>query len=182
MSSSPSLPDWRHIEIALAPLQLALNPAELHGALVGWLAGGGDADGAWLGKVLADADLPQPEDRGLSELRDATVASLRDDELVFHLLLPDDDAPLAQRGNALFDWCRAFLGGFGLAAGANPPLSEEGSEALDDLAKLAMAETDSEGDEEDEEAFAEIEEFVRVATLLLHGDVVLAARPRETLH
>lgn len=95
---------------------------------------------------------------------------------------PDDDAAVDVRGNALFDWCRAFLGGFGLSAGPNPPLSEEGTEALEDLARLAMAEAESDGDEEDEAAFAEIEEFVRVASLLLHGDCALGPRHRKRLH
>lgn len=175
-------PDWQQIESALHPLNLALSPAELHGALIGWLAGGGDASGNWLGKVLADDALGTPDSPELTRLRDASIAALEDGGLDFQLLLPDEDTPLEQRGNALFDWCRAFLGGFGLAAGASPPLSEESGEALEDLARLAMAETDSEGGEEDEEAFAEIEEFVRVAVLLLHGDCVLAPRARQSLH
>jgi hypothetical protein len=86
---------------------------------------------------------------------------------------------LGERSGALFDWCRGFLGGFGLAAGQAPPLSEEASEALADLAKLAAATPQDDGDEEDEQALAEIEEFVRVAALLLHGDCVLAPRHRQ---
>ncbi|MCZ7153737.1 UPF0149 family protein, partial [Salmonella enterica] len=85
----------------------------------------------------------------------------------------DADRSLAERSGALFDWCRGFLGAFGMAAGANPPLSEESREALADIARLATAQPQEEGDEEDEEALAEIEEFVRVAVLLLHGDCVL---------
>ncbi|MDO4709883.1 MAG: UPF0149 family protein [Pseudomonadota bacterium] len=182
MSEFSELPTWQQIEAALRPLQLALSPAELHGALTGWLAGGGEPGGAWLGKVLADDDLPQPDDEALHALHNATLAALEDREFGFQLLLPDEDWPLQQRGNALFDWCRAFLGGFGLAAGAEPALGEDGNEALEDLARLAMAEADSEGDEEDEQAFAELEEFVRVAALLLHGDCALAARHRKKLH
>ncbi len=78
-----------------------------------------------------------------------------------------------ERAEALFDWCRGFLGGFGLAAGAAPPLSEESGEALQDLARLAKATAESSDDDEDEDALAELEEFVRVAALLLHGDCVL---------
>lgn len=182
LQPTPDLPDWQQTQSALAPLQLAISPADLHGALAGWLAGGGDLEGAWLGRILGDDGLAQPVDATLDDLRDATIASMEDRELNFHLLLPDDDAPVEVRGNALFDWCRAFLGAFGLAAGANPPLTDEGREALEDLARLAMAEAESDGDEEDEAAFAEIEEFVRVAALLLHGDCALAPRHRKRLH
>ena len=97
-------------------------------------------------------------------------------------MLPEEDATLEARGNALFDWCRAFVGGFGLAAGGQARLSEEGEEALEDLAKLAAAQAQSDGDEEDEAAFAELEEFVRIAALLLHGDGALAQRHRQRLH
>ena len=41
---------------------------------------------------------------------------------------------------------------------------------------------ESDGDEEDEEALAEIGEFVRVAALLIHGDCVLGPRHRQQLH
>ena len=100
------------------------------------------------------------------------------------LLVPDEDASLARRSGALFDWCRGFLGGFGLAAGADPPLSGEGREALADLARLAAATAQEDGDDEDEDALVEIEEFVRVAVLLLHGDCALgaAASPEPELN
>ena len=114
--------------------------AELHGGLCGRLAGGGEDTAAWPARVLADPALPAPAPgSALDGLRRATVAQLGDGEFSFELLLGDDDLPLRQRAQALFDWCRSFLGGFGLAAGAQPPLSEEGAEALQDLARLAGA-------------------------------------------
>ena len=67
-------------------------------------------------------------------------------------------------------------------AGGAAPLSEEGSEALQDLARLAKASAESSEDEEDEDALAELEEFVRVAALLLHGDCVLGPRHRRSLN
>ena len=99
------------------------------------------------------------------------------------MLLPGSEASLAARSEALFEWCRGFLGGFGLSAGT-AKLSSEGDEALADLARLAaaQADADSEGDEGEEDALTEIEEFVRVAVLLLHGDAALAARHRNRLN
>jgi uncharacterized protein YgfB (UPF0149 family) len=159
---------------------LAVTPAELHGALCGWLAGAGEDTPEWLARIMADDSLPQVPRAGvLDAVRQASVTQLDDRDFGFELLLPGADAPLAERSGALFDWCRGFLGGFGLAAGHAPPLSEEAGEALADLARLAAATPQDDGDDEDEDALTEIEEFVRVAVLLIHGDCVLGPRHRQ---
>jgi uncharacterized protein YgfB (UPF0149 family) len=177
------LPAWAGVRESIDALGLAQSPAELHGALCGWIAGGGDAGPGWLGRVMADASLPEPPaGADLQRLREATLAQFDDRGFGFALLLPDGQASLEERSGALFDWCRGFLGGFGMAAGERPPLSEEGGEALADLARLAAATPQEDGDEEDEEALGELEEFVRVAALLLHGDCVLGPRHRQRLN
>lgn len=177
------LPDWSGVADAIQTLDLAQSPAEFHGALCGWIAGGGDEGEDWLARMMADPGLPAaPRDGVFERLHKATRAQFEDRGFGFALLLPDAEASLAERSGALFDWCRGFLGGFGLAAGAKPPLSDEGREALDDIAKLAAAQPQDEGDEDDEAALGELEEFVRVATLLLHGDCVLGPRHRQQLN
>ena len=82
----------------------------------------------------------------------------------------------------MLGWCRGFLGGFGLAAGENPPLGEDSADALRDLARMAASELSYEDPEGDEESLAEVSEFVRVAALLLHGDCVLGPRHRKSLN
>jgi len=135
--------------------------------------------------VLADDALPVPaEGDALSRLLEASVAQLEDRDFAFELLLSDAGDTAAQ-ADALFTWARAFLGGFGLGAGGRrPTLSEEGEEALNDLAKLAQASSEDfeSGNDDDDDALAEIEEFIRVAVLLLHGDCVMAARHRQRLN
>nr|WP_237577618.1 UPF0149 family protein [Lysobacter dokdonensis] len=174
------MPSWSSVHDAIAAQRLGVSPAEMHGSLTGWFAGGGADSPDWLARVMADDALPQiAEGTPLDALRVASTGQLDDRGFAFELLLPEADATLGERSGALFDWCRGFLGAFGLAVGENPPLSEEGSEALADLAKLAAATPQDDGDEDDEEALAEIEEFVRVAVLLLHGDCVLAPRHRQ---
>ena len=181
--SDVELPSWNAVHDAAAALRLGVTPAELHGALTGWFAGGGPDAPDWLGRVMADDALPQvPEGTPLDALRAASRTQLDDRGFGFELLLPEADASLGERSGALFDWCRGFLGAFGLAAGEKPPLSEEGEEALGDIAKLAAATAQDEGDDDDEDALAEIEEFVRVAVLLLHGDCVLAPRHRKSFN
>lgn len=182
-SSMSELPDFADVTQASRQLGLAVDTPELHGALCGWLAGGGANVAAWPARVLADDQLPEPAPgTPLDDLRLASVAQLEDRSFAFDLLLPASSSSLDDRAEALFAWCRGFLGGFGLAAGANAPLSEEGQEALQDLARLAKATPESSEDEEDEDALAELEEFVRVAVLLLHGDCVLGPRHRRSLN
>lgn len=178
-----ALPSRDDVDEAARMLGLGATPSELQGALLGWLAGGGSADGNWLAAVMADPALPQPAaDSPLQRLRDHALEQLDARNFALDLLVAGDDASLAERSGSLFDWCRGFLGGFGLAAGADPPLSEEGREALADIAKLAAASPQDDGDEEDEAALVEIGEFISVAALLLHGDCVLGPRHRRGMH
>lgn len=187
MTSSPPVPDMPalfEVEDALRSGGVGMGASEFHGAVCGWLAGGKSVSGRdWMANVTADPAAEAPEAGSvLDRLRAASTAQLEDREFGFDLLLAEPGASLGERSESLFDWCRGFLGGFGLAAGARPPLSEEGQEALADLARLATASPQEEGDEDDEEALAEIEEFVRVAALLLHGDCALGPRHRNQLH
>ena len=178
-----ALPSRDDVDEAARTLGLATTSSELQGALLGWLAGGGSADGNWLAAVMADPALPQPAaDSPLQRLREHAVEQLDARNFALDLLVADEDASLAERSGSLFDWCRGFLGGFGLSAGANPPLSDEGREVLADIAKLAAAAPQDEGDEDDEAALVEIAEFIRVAALLLHGDCVLGPQHRRSMH
>jgi uncharacterized protein YgfB (UPF0149 family) len=183
---SDTLPNHSEVEAQCRHLQLGVGASELHGGLCGWLAGGGDDVAGWLAPVLADDALPAPApDSALDRLRAVSAAQLEDRSFGFALLLPDESESLQVRSGALFDWCRGFLGAFGLAAGAVPRLSDEGEEALNDIAKLAAAMPEAADDEieaGEEDALTEIEEFVRVAALLLHGDVALGARHRARLN
>lgn len=178
------LPEYDAVARQASAEGLGSTPAELHGGLCGWLAGGGIDRSDWLAAVLTDNTLPTPaDDSALGQLRKVTVAQLEDRDFGFDLILASPSDTLAQRTGALFDWCRAFLGGFGLATGSRPALSDEGQEALEDLARLAASRSEEfEAADEDEDALAEIEEFVRVAVLLLHSDCVMAARHRKTLN
>lgn len=178
------LPTHADVREQIDRLRLGVEASELHGSLCGYLSGGGDtARTAWLGRVLADDEAPAvPADSPLDQLYRATSQQLEDPDFGFDLLLPDEDRPLAERGDALIDWCRGFLGGFGLAAGREPPLSDESRDALGDLSRMAASELSYDDPEGDEEALSEVAEYVRVAAMLLHSDCVLGPRHRRSLH
>ena len=182
--STASLPGYAELADELRALETGLEPAELHGSLCGWLAGGGAHDrSGWFAAVMSDPLLSSAEpDSLLDRLYLASVQQLESPEFEFELLLPDDERPVDERGDALMAWGRGFLGGFGLAAGESPPLSEESTEALADLARITGSELAYDEPEADEEALGEVAEFVRVAVMLLHSDCVLGPRHRRKLN
>ncbi len=203
--SQPSRDDAARTELptsdtlarALAVAGLPIDPSELHGSLCGYVAGGGCADAAdWLHRLAIDSNGPRisddmpggpasgdaPTGDAIARLRAATLNQFAAQDFSFQLLLPPDDAPLPARADALLGWCQGFLGGFGLAAPASDGLSEDATEALEDIGRIAASDPAYEESEADEAALAEIVEFVRVAALLLHGECVQGAQLRQRVH
>ncbi|MCR6701157.1 MAG: UPF0149 family protein [Dokdonella sp.] len=78
---------------------------------------------------------------------------------------------------------RGFLGGAGLAGLDSRALSDDADEILRDFAGIAASQLDYAGDEEDEAALAEVQEFVRIGVLLLQRELAGARVPRaKRLH
>lgn len=188
MTADPTI-GYDELDALSARLGLAVDASELHGSLCGFLAGGGTLDGASLPSVLhldAAGDTSRPADQAtLQRLVRQSEAELADPELGFEPLLPADDRPLAERAEALGDWCRGFLGGFGLTgAGTHAKLSDEAQEILRDIQTLAGSSFDFGEESEDEDALIELHEFVRMAAMLLHAECAGGRnRPTgDTLH
>lgn len=159
---------------------LATSPAELHGGLCGYLcAGGVPTPGQWLTQLCIDDDGLSAQARvDLDTLLRETIALLDDPDLRFQPFLPDDDSDLQARVHTLADWSTGFLGGFGLTGmGEREGLSDEASDALRDLDRIAHFGYEPGEDEEDEVAFSEILEYVRVAVLLLHQEAARTGAP-----
>ena len=170
-----------HAELAaaLARMRLGTGASDLHGSLAGYLCAGGDAGArAFLGALELESDDAHADDAGhalLAELYLQCRAQLADPDLGFEPLLPGASRPLAERGDALVDWCRGFLGGLGLAGfGGRQRLSGEGAEILHDLDAIAAAHF-AYDDDEDWDSLTEVFEFVRIGVLLLYGELHAAS-------
>ncbi|WP_114238951.1 UPF0149 family protein [Dyella sp. C9] len=165
---------YEELDDTVVQLQLGVPTSDLHGSLCGFLAGGGRMGRQSLVEALhLDSDVqPAGRDKALLErLVTQTEAELADPELGFEPLLPADDRPLPERAEALVDWCRGFLGGFGLAgAEAHGKLSEEAQEILRDLGTIAASSFDFGDEGEDEDALIEVHEFVRMGAMLLFAE------------
>lgn len=173
--SAPSLPDFeRTLKLSHGNLDAA-ELAECHGLLSGLLCcNSGITAGEYLTHLAAMQLMVEPGEAlagVMVETWEGTRKQLEDEELGFQLWLPDDDEPLEERAISLAQWCSGFLAGLGSGCSLEG-LSEDAREALADLMEISRAEIssspdDSSGNEEDEGAFAEIVEYVRIVALSL---------------
>jgi uncharacterized protein YgfB (UPF0149 family) len=179
---------YDELDAALVRMQLGTDASELHGSLSGYLAGGGELGRQPLLAVLQlddEAAPPSPREKALlDQLARECLADLVDPELGFEPVLPADDRPLAERAEALVEWCRGFLGGFGLAgAPAHAELSGEANETLRDIGTIAASSFDFGDEGEDEDALIEVHEFVRMGAMLLFAECRSPRGPaNDTVH
>jgi yecA family protein len=149
------------------------SPAQLHGCLSGLLCAGAPSEPEYGLDAVSQAlhvDLYGELANRIMQLFTVTAAALQDDEFTFQPLLPDDDAEIAERTAELANWCEGFLTGFAyLVAGEDASggaLSQDASEVLSDIAAMAQAQLgDSEDEDEAENSFAELVEYLRVAVV-----------------
>jgi uncharacterized protein YgfB (UPF0149 family) len=174
---APSLPDFeRTLQLSQGNLDAA-ELAECHGLLCGLVCcapsstAGDFMDHAEAMKLLVEP--PPGLAAVMGEAWERTVVQMADEEMGFELWLPDDDEPLEERTIALAQWCAGFLAGLG-SGGQLDALSDEAREAIGDLQQIARAELaateNGEESEEDESAYAEIVEYVRVVALTMREE------------
>jgi uncharacterized protein len=169
---------FREIASVLESAGSQVAAAEAHGCLCGALCTTPDYPvERWLEELIAadgeELDIQLPPDEALRLLFVDTHRALRGDEMEFEPLLPDDDEPLERRATALSQWCQGFLYGFG----TGKPIREadikgQVDEVLRDFSHIARAAVDVGAAGEDEEtAYAEVVEYVRVGVQLIHDDL-----------
>lgn len=151
--------------------------SECHGLACGLLCIQHDSTfDAYISILNALEILDVPTTGFSATLEDLFVSSreqLADDNMGLTLWLPDDTEVLEERTMALAAWCSGFLAGLGGAGkGALTTLSEDASDALNDLVEISKAEVlDTEESEEDENAYAEIVEYIRIVVYMIREDL-----------
>jgi len=176
----PGVFDFEEIANHMVEQGVESSPSTVHGCLCGLLAAGAPSEA----EVCLDA-LDQA--LGLSvhgelaeqvmQLYTVTAAALLDDEFDFYPLLPDDEVDIAERTGEMAAWCKGFLAGFAhVSVGAEkspPALSEDSGEILKDFAKISQAIIDDQDSEEElENSYMELVEYLRFAALNVFMDLV----------
>ena len=132
----------------------------------------------WLREILPD---DSPDDAALKSsvlqnVYNSMVRTLVGNDADFEPLLPDDESPLGVRADALSLWCQGFLYGLGSGTTGDPgKVSIEAGEIIRDFTEITHVGVEAdEENEENEVAFAEVLEFVRVGVQLLFVELAPA--------
>jgi len=158
------------------------DAAQSHGLLSGRLAiGGAGAGFEWVAQVLEgtrpDDALRAECESMLEALFEMTYRQLAERQFEFEPLLPADDDSTAVRAAALARWCEGFLHGLvGAEHGselrarlADEPLAD----IIRDMLEITRATVQPDADaESNEQAYAELVEYLRVATQLAYEELV----------
>ncbi|AYA02504.1 YecA family protein [Acinetobacter sp. WCHAc010034] len=144
------------------------SPSELHGLLTGIVCVTQVPTREEWQQILATLEVTEISEEAIAILADETediAHALSEDELDYLPLLPDDEHSLAERVQALADWCAGVVLGFGLASGHLRAEEQELIEHLQDVASVEFEEADD--DDEGEESYQELYEFVRLIPVSL---------------
>jgi uncharacterized protein YgfB (UPF0149 family) len=180
---------FNELQRALEQSRALTDAAEAHGTLVGALCASHCSLTDWLAEILPDGRAASAAADSLRAVFESTSHSLLDGTLGFAPLLPTDDEPIGERTLALGEWCQGFLYGLGTGVAVTDAsqLPGDAAEVLRDMTEITHVDVDPEDDlESNEEAYAELVEFVRVGVQLLYDQLQPARTPRtaapETLH
>lgn len=170
------------LEDTLAEAGSPTEAAEAHGSLCGALCVQAPVHfESWLDELLEDRESQNELNRDvLQTVFSRTCHDLGGDGMEFAPLLPDEEEPLAGRTSALAHWCEGFL--YGLGAGgltSIEALPGEVGEIVRDMTEIGRATPGSdEPTETDEQAYAQLLEYVRVGVQLIYDELApLRAAP-----
>lgn len=175
MENVPELPAYDEAARLLREANAPTGAAEAHGIITGLLCAPEGAKVSWQELVLGRG-APQPPPalaQLLTALQRATHARLNGMEYDFTPLLPGDECSLAEQIEGLSNWCRGYLLGLHAGGMKDPQrLAGDAGEIVRDIARIAEAELDTAGaDEEEARALTEIVEYLRVGVQLVFEEL-----------
>lgn len=167
-----SMPSYRELTQALNKTALKLHSSQVHGLICGILCGNPKSNAAWEELVTGGKETPKTHEL-LQSLYDASAHQLEEFLFDFHLILPPDSQELPNRAEALTLWCQGFLSGLKLVQ-VQIVEREPGevTEAINDIIEIAkMNYEEVVASEEDEAAYMELVEYIRMAVILIYQDI-----------
>jgi uncharacterized protein YgfB (UPF0149 family) len=167
---------FQDFEDVLATAGSLSDAAEAHGSLCGALCSMSPYRMQdWVNEILPDGTALSDESAAMIErVFTATANSFGEQGMEFEPLLPDDEQPLNGRANALALWCSGFLYGLGSGHISDlEALNGDVGEIVRDFTEISRATgDDADADESNEQAYAELVEFIRVAAQVVFEELL----------
>jgi hypothetical protein len=178
MSEIKQLPGFDDVAHIFGKAALNVHPSYAHGFWLGMISGGRNISPKdWvdtvLGRPQAWGSLPTNVQHILLAIAEASVEQLGDPQYSLQLLLPDDDEALDDRLHGVSEWCTGFTQAFRHCNENHQELLQgDAAEALSDLNEIRQISLEIEDGPQDEQNFVEVLEYIRVAVLLIHQDLL----------
>ena len=167
---------FQDFEDVLAAAGSMADAAEAHGSLCGALCSMAPYKMQdWINEILPDgASLSEESAAMIERVFSATATSFGEQGMEFEPLLPEDEQPLNGRANALALWCMGFLYGLGTGQISDlEALNGDVGEIVRDFTEISRATgDDADADESNEQAYAELVEFIRVAAQVVFEELL----------
>ena len=172
---------YHQLDAALRRSGATWDAAQAHGLITAGLAARGtDASAELIARILEQV-APDTAERDECELLlraevEATARALAERLSGFSPLLPGDDEPATRRTEALAHWCEGFLHGL-VASERSTELekrlaAEPIADIIRDMLEITRAVADgADAREEEEQAYVEIVEYLRIAAQLVYEEL-----------
>ncbi len=170
--------DYDYLTECIENAGLTLMSSECHGNACGVLCSQiGVAPNVWFDLLIKTEDISVDHIELLADLLKAlfetTEQLLNNIDFEFELFIPDDDSSMNERLEALGEWCSGFL--LGLSVGGITDIKsmpEEISNFLNDCLEIArVGNAELNNSEDDETAYFELVEYVRMGVMTLFEEI-----------
>ncbi len=173
MSLDSTLPSYAELASILQKIQPNCHVSQIHGLLCGYICTtSGEMIDLW-DHVFPGIKKNRKGQEILKALYESTYHQLSEFSFEFTLLLPEDGGDINFRAESLGLWCQGFLTGLEQSDMSNIVLENaELKEALDDIIEIAQLNFgDIENNEEDETAYFELVEYIRLSALMIFQEL-----------
>lgn len=175
-SSQRSKLDFASAQAVITTENIQSHASEIHGVLTGLICAGFTFEEQSYIMMLNDLfnngdPFPDSVKTLVTQMYSELWTDMLDNDYTFQLMLPDDDDSIVERGHALGTWVQGFNLGFGLQQKNSPVTSTEVKEVLADFSEIANLSDEMEEDEDTEQAYFEISEYVRISALLCFSEL-----------
>lgn len=170
---------FKEIHNALKTAESKLHPSILHGLVTGLCCSGFNADNNWQSFLIDESENSSLMASLIEKLFAHIDEQLNDIEFSFEPLLPDDSSSLTLRTKCMIGWSQSFVRSYEWAKQQHPePLDLDIEQFITEIMSISELDVE-EVDEEEEQDFLEVFDYLKVCVLNVYTETGLKQRAAE---